>query len=76
MGVSSHIFDVDESNGIANNKGFGVLGAFERLANSVALKVNTGKELSSQPTMLICATLSLTRFSCQWKITMLSLISA
>jgi hypothetical protein len=32
------------------------------VANPVALKVKTGKELSSQPTMLIRATWSLTRF--------------
>ena len=74
IGVSSRISNVNESSGIASNKGFGVLGVSNVVANPVALKVKTGKELSSQPTMLIRATLSLTRFSCQWKITMLLLI--
>ena len=75
IGVSSNISNVNESSGIVNNKSFGVLGGvLNVVANPVALKVKTGKELSSQPTMLICATLSLTRFTGQWKITMLSLI--
>jgi len=74
IGVSSNISNVNESSDIVNDKSFGVLGVLNVVANPVALKVKTGKELSSQPTMLICATLSLTRFTGQWKITMLSLI--
>jgi hypothetical protein len=55
-------------------KSFGVLGVSNVVANHVALKVKAGKELSSQPTRRTCAPWSLTRFSCQRKITMLSLI--
>jgi hypothetical protein len=65
VGVSSHIFDMNESNGIANNKSFSALGSFERFGKSCCLKGQDREELSSQPTMLICATLPLTRFSCQ-----------
>jgi len=64
IGVSSDISNVNESGDIANNKSFGVLGVLNVVANPVALKVKTGKEPSSQRTMLIRATLSLTRFSC------------
>jgi hypothetical protein len=32
--VSSHISDMDESNGITYNKGFGVLGSFEGFGKS------------------------------------------
>jgi hypothetical protein len=38
VGVSSHIFDINESNGIANNKSFSALGSFERFGKSCCLK--------------------------------------
>lgn len=38
IGVSSHISNVNESNGIANNKSFSVLGGFERLSKSCCPK--------------------------------------
>jgi len=38
ISISSHISNVNESNGIANNKGFSVLGGFERLSKSCCLK--------------------------------------
>ena len=38
VGVSQHIFDMNESNGIANSKGFGVLRGFERFGKSCCLK--------------------------------------